>query len=715
VELLKFNQLVRGFAPPYCGLWRVLALIPRDQEAVLAHVPPELTTPAEVTNVVNFRAMKLRLARISYATFDALEREQQLVGIHVAHEPQLAKASDQLSIAQQSIVSRRSSIMSEFLIPDELSRNLELNRGFGPMVMRALAKDTTCSKVSVYEWIRRLIVFGVNASSLNPRFDRCGAPSVTRPYGPSKKKAGRKPLSEKLGGPQLGGRGIDAREGDQVVAFAKTIMKPGAPFSRIYEQIINEFWTREVQWVGGRSQVILPPPGQYPTRRQVRYLLEREMSAIDRLMHRTTPGHFRRNMRGLLGTARDGVAGPGHVYAIDSTIGDIYLRSVFNRQWIVGRPLVYFLVDVWSGAIVGFSVCLMSPSWSAAKVSLFNAVASPEMKAAIWGFPWESTLDPAPTLPSRFICDRGEYLSAGAAETARMLGFGCEYNPAYRPDLKGIVEVHNKLAKDGQYGLIPGAIDARRKEIELRPDAKLSVLTLREYCQYLHLYIERKRATGNREASAPGEMLAAGFDPTPSGMWSYGHAIGAGYRASHTDEQLIRNLLPTKTLRLTARGLTLGNLRWASDKVALDDFAAIARNYGAIELEGHHVPSSVKSMWVQLPGLALERFDLAPNSQAPAEASFAEFADLLAYNTIQRRDRQHHHLKLQIEQLLETQGLVRMAEEATKAAGALNLSNQMANTPPALNQQGSESDAPAAVPVEDRITMLIDELLSESN
>ena len=111
-----------------------------------------------------------------------------------------------------------------------------------------------------------------------------------------------------------------------------------------------------------------------------------ELTRLQRILEKTTKAHFKRALRGLTARNWEGVAGPGHTWAIDSTVGDIYLRSSVNRAWIVGRPIVYIIVDIWSTAVVGFYVCLTGPSWNTAKVSLFNATADPALLGDLWGY-----------------------------------------------------------------------------------------------------------------------------------------------------------------------------------------------------------------------------------------------------------------------------------------------------------------------------------------
>ncbi|MFH1493520.1 MAG: hypothetical protein ABIG70_01840 [Pseudomonadota bacterium] len=179
------------------------------------------------------------------------------------------------------------------------------------------------------------------------------------------------------------------------------------------------------------------PSHGFPNQRQVRYVIEKFIKKIDRALSKTTSGHFKRNKRGMIGHAWQGVAGPGHVYAIDSTTGDVFLRSSINRAWFIGRPVVYLVVDVWSTAIVGFYVCLTGPSWAMAKIALFSAFSDPSVLGELWGYQPLMALSPNPTAPFTFLCDRGEYLSYGAQQTGKDLGINFDFNPSYRPDLKG--------------------------------------------------------------------------------------------------------------------------------------------------------------------------------------------------------------------------------------------------------------------------------------
>jgi transposase InsO family protein len=68
----------------------------------------------------------------------------------------------------------------------------------------------------------------------------------------------------------------------------------------------------------------------------------------------------------LHSTATSQALGPGSRYEIDATIADIYLVSNSNPESIVGRPTIYFVIDVFSRLVAGFYIGFESPSYLAA-------------------------------------------------------------------------------------------------------------------------------------------------------------------------------------------------------------------------------------------------------------------------------------------------------------------------------------------------------------
>ena len=65
--------------------------------------------------------------------------------------------------------------------------------------------------------------------------------------------------------------------------------------------------------------------------------------------------------RAILGHGDHGTQGPGDKYQVDATVADVFLVSQYDRRRIVGRPVIYFVIDVWSRLIVGVYVGFEGP------------------------------------------------------------------------------------------------------------------------------------------------------------------------------------------------------------------------------------------------------------------------------------------------------------------------------------------------------------------
>ncbi len=79
--------------------------------------------------------------------------------------------------------------------------------------------------------------------------------------------------------------------------------------------------------------------------------------------------------------------GPGAKYQIDATVGDIYLVSQFDRSDIIGRPVMYFVMDSYSRMVTGMYVGLEGPSWAGAMMAIENAASDKvALLFVIWGY-----------------------------------------------------------------------------------------------------------------------------------------------------------------------------------------------------------------------------------------------------------------------------------------------------------------------------------------
>ncbi|MBK9236728.1 MAG: hypothetical protein IPO19_12110 [Rhodoferax sp.] len=351
-------------------------------------------------------------------------------------------------------------------------------------------------------------------------------------------------------------------------------------------------------------------------------------------------------------------------------MADIYLRSSVNRAWIVGRPIVYVIVDVWSTAVVGFYVCLTGPSWNTARVSLFNAVADPDLVGSLWGYEPIHTLSPAPTMCYQLMCDRGEYLSKAASVTGLKLIPCLSYAPPYRPDLKGLVEVLHRIAKDAQFTFQPGAMDARRVEFDLRKsNPNECVLTVAEYVHYLHLMFSDYNLRADRSRRVDAHMAAAGVFPSPAGLWRWGHAMGGGVRRSLSQSDLITSLLEADTARVGRSSVVFRGNDYQSKAVQEQEWTTYARNFGGEQIPINCYPGSVSRIWTPHSSTqGLLELQISDQTKASPELTFDELADAIVFRQMQRADVDHQRTVKGLEALRRMDEVKRNASRLTAEA-----------------------------------------------
>lgn len=666
MSLIYFNNVIIVDAPENDmeGIFRVLAISQDASMAALVQLPLA-SQPNKSNGKILPKVSEIR--RIPIAVLNGYEQSETIREVELYGSPEVLMRGDDGNAASRTLHARRTEMMESFLKHENLSWALFSPNGIGPMVSEVKRKFS-CSRTSVYKLFSLLCLHGFLPSSLHPRFDRCGAPGITRPCGDTRLKAGRKTNRERLGVQESNQqRGVTAEDRTKIAALYKALKRPELSDTKVYTEVVRKLYVNSYLMTPKGLEPQLEK-GIFPNIRQFRHIIQTEFKRIDRLRFKTTQGHFDRNMRGMKGRSWQDVAGPGHKYAIDSTIADIFLVSSVNRAWVCGRPIVYIVVDIWSTAIVGFFVCWSGPSWDMAKVALFCSTAGSGLISSLWGFEEDLWLDPLPTLPASFLSDRGEYLSQASRNTSKELGYSFEFNPSYRPDLKGLVEVLNRIAKDRQYGFVPGAIDARRKEMELRGRGKNdAILTLQEYAHYLTIIFNDYNHSSDRFDRLDVEMIAAGVTATPAGLWSWGHQVGYGYRKFIEQSSLIRHLLPKEKARISRNGMHFAGLAYESPMFECAGWTAQARNFGAFEVPVHYFPGSTSRIWTSESSV-INQLTLAPLAKAKSNMCFDEWLDAYAYSRLQKPDREFLKISESIAALEKASQVINSAREATKAA-----------------------------------------------
>jgi hypothetical protein len=421
------------------------------------------------------------------------------------------------------------------------------------------------SKTSVYQYLRLFWQRGQIPNALLPGYDRCGAKGMARTlHGPKRGRPSKKTLAT---GVPTGMNITDEikdifRRGTRL--FYDTPKKRGK--EEAFERILARFFNKGKEPdPDGVPIPIMPPVDEMPSFRQYQYWYAHEWDTTRSLIARHGASAHNLRRRAATGSLRATVPGPGFLYEIDATVADVYLVSAFNRRRIIGRAVIYVVVDVWSNLIVGVSVSFEGPSWVGAMLALENMALDKVAFCKEYGFDISEREWPSHHLPREILADRGELLSKNSDSLTNSLHIRVSNTPPYRPDWKGCVERHFRLLNDTYCSWVPGRVDdhPRRGEPDYRLDAKMTLHDFRRFI--IDCVLEHNTTYRVPDDCLDPAIIAAGIDPYPCNLWEWGINNRMGSLNEVTRDEMRLALLPRDEASVTREGIRFHNTRYTCD------------------------------------------------------------------------------------------------------------------------------------------------------
>jgi Integrase core domain. len=350
-------------------------------------------------------------------------------------------------------------------------------------LVEALSKSTGRRKATLYALLRRYWQRGPSRNALLPLFSNCGGRGKRRQE--AKVKRGRpsklsKSLNQKLG--------INVSD-DTLQRFRCGVKlfyenRQARTLKGAFQLILERFF--HIGYAINRDGVtvpVLPPADELPTYRQFSYWYEKERDLSREKIARYGQTRFDLSHRAVLGDSTKMAFGPGSLYQIDATVGDVYLVSSLDRGRIIGRPIIYIVIDVFSRLVTGISVTLEGPSWVGAMLALENSTSDKVVYCKEYGFTIEESEWPSHHLCEGLLADRGELEGYNADRIVSAFNMRVYNTPPGRGDLKGIVEQHFDTCNERMIRWTPGAVRRReRGDRDYRLDA---ILDLHEFRQLM--------------------------------------------------------------------------------------------------------------------------------------------------------------------------------------------------------------------------------------
>jgi hypothetical protein len=405
------------------------------------------------------------------------------------------------------------------------------------------------SRHSLYRLLRRYWQRGLTRNALLPDYGKCGGRGKTKAAG--SKTRGRPP--------KYADASINVTPALRML-FRQMITQSYAanPIFDIAEcyhaMLLAYFSDPTIDPETGRQELTVRPDS--PTLRQFRYWYEKDNDIFQVLRRRRTPRVYDKDMRGLPSSSTVEVTGPGARYQIDATIADVYLVSRFDKKKIIGRPVVYVVIDVFSRMIAGIHVGIEGPSWVGAMEALANAVLDKVEYCNRLGITIASTEWPSVGMPERLLGDRGELAGRMVETLIHNFGVNVENTAPYRADWKGIVEQRFRLLPARFKAYVPGYIQEdyrQRGGQDYRLDASLDIDVFTRILILCVLHYNNEHRL--KDYPLDPEMIQDAVKPIPAELWEWGIARRSGRLRSYPPDLVRLSLLPSDDATVTRHGI----------------------------------------------------------------------------------------------------------------------------------------------------------------
>jgi hypothetical protein len=464
----------------------------------------------------------------------------------------------------------------------------------GTIIEKAV-RETGKTMTALHRYLKLFWKNGKTKNAFLPNYQNCGGAGKERDSGDSKRGRPRK-----YG--ESPGKNVDD-ETKQI--FEKAIKKyyhnrNEYTLKDAYDLMIKEHYTKFVTQPDGTSKAELLPENEIPTIGQFRYWYGKKHDIREKISKRRGEAKYALDHRAILGKSDYGIMGPGAKYQIDATVGDIYLVSRFNRADIIGRPVIYFVIDTFSRMVAGMYVGLEGPSWTGAMMAIANAASDKVKYCAEYGVEITDGEWPCRHVPNAILGDRGEMESKSVETLINALNVRVENAPPYRADMKGIVEQYFRTVNTKAVAFLPGHVKPdmlERGGRDYRLDAKLDVQQLTKILIQCVLQHNNHHFLEGYERTA--DMISDDVEPIPVRLWNWGISHCSGALRSFPEETVKLCLMPTGTASVTAKGIRFKGLYYLCERAAVEHWFETARAKGSYRVDVSYDPRNMSAIYVR--------------------------------------------------------------------------------------------------------------------
>lgn len=439
---------------------------------------------------------------------------------------------------------------------------------------------------------------GKTKNSLLPNYSKCGGRGKEKGIGNSKR--GRPSVYKEF-------QGINIDNNIKKI-FKKAINKfyntqKQNSLITAYELMIKEFFSEKIIDADNNEKLIINEKEKIPTLAQFRYWFNKERDLKKEITKRYGARKFEQNYRPVLNSANKGVLGPGMEYQIDATIGDIYLVSHYNEEWIIGRPVIYMVMDTFSRMIVGCYVGLEGPNWIGAATALYNSMSTKVAFCSEYGIKIAEKDWNCKHVPFSILADRGELEGFQADNLVNNLGIQLSNTPPYRAEWKSIIEQNFRCINLKIKPLSPGIVlsDFRERGAkDYRLDAKLTLKDFNKIIIECILFHNNHHILKYYQRDK--DMVKDNLELIPQKLWEWGMNKRTGTLRTLDSETLKYSLMPRGDASITEKGIRFKGVYYSSLRAIRERRFERARLNGKTKIKVIYDPRNMNNIYWILDG-----------------------------------------------------------------------------------------------------------------
>lgn len=526
-------------------------------------------------------------------------------------------------------------------------------------VVNKASEKFSISNRTVYEYLKRFWQRGKTINALLPDYYRCGGIGKEKNSGTVKRGRPRK-------GSKDAGINIDEKTKEVFMASIKRFYYTSQKNSlkTVYELMRKEFYTSSYRYENNIRKPVLMDSHLVPTFGQFKYWFYKERNLKKEISLRRSAKNYSLENRAIIGNSTIKAMGPGSIYQIDATIADVYLVSRYNKNWIIGRPVVYAVIDVFSRMVTGIYIGLEGPSYVGAMMALANACTDKVQFCREYDIHITEEEWPVHYLCETIIADRGELEGKNIENLISAMHVKIQNTASYRADWKGIVEQHFRLTNLKVKPFIPGFINEdyrQRGSKNYALDATLNIYQFTQIIIKCALYHNNQHnlMNYNREEM----MISDEVEAIPIKLWNWGIQNRAG-KLRFVPEDIVKlNLMPRDMATVTAHGIKFKSIYYGSEIALKEHWFEKARNKGSWKVDVCYDPRNMN--YIYIPGSDNKSFEkcfLLKHEERYLDKSYDEIEYLIEKEKIELRQKEEEELQSKVDLMSEIEEIVKEAK-----------------------------------------------------